>query len=103
MMAISFNLYWLFYIFVIAIIIPYFAVTARRLHDQNLSGWFQLLPFPFSILERVSATFSEDLEILLFIISLSLYVYLIVLFCKDGDKKDNRFGKNIYKKGKKRR
>ena len=35
MMAISLNFYWLFFIFVITIIIPAFAVTARRLHDQN--------------------------------------------------------------------
>ena len=30
-------------IFTIAIILPSFAVTARRLHDINKSGWWQLL------------------------------------------------------------
>ena len=30
-------------IFQILILIPYFAVGARRLHDRNRSGWWQLL------------------------------------------------------------
>ncbi len=31
--------------FSIATLLPYIAVTARRLHDTNRSGWFQLLSF----------------------------------------------------------
>ena len=30
-------------VFTIATLLPYFAVTARRLHDTNRSGWLQLL------------------------------------------------------------
>jgi len=103
MMAISFNLFWLFGIFALTIIIPAFAVTARRLHDINKSGWFQLLPLPAGILETIFATTSESLEILFVIIGLGLYVYLFILYCTNGDKKNNRFGKNIYKKKKKTR
>ncbi|OYW81621.1 MAG: hypothetical protein B7Z26_04860 [Asticcacaulis sp. 32-58-5] len=33
-----------------AFIIPSFAVGARRLHDINRSGWWQLLSFGFGIL-----------------------------------------------------
>jgi len=29
--------------FTIATLLPYFAVTTRRLHDTDRSGWFQLL------------------------------------------------------------
>ena len=100
MMTISFKLFWLMSVFMLAMAIPAFAVTARRLHDINKSGWFQLLPFPAGILETVFATSSESLEVLFLIIGLGLYVYLFILYCTDGDRKDNRFGKNIHKKAK---
>ena len=32
-------------IFVLAIIVPFIALTARRMHDSDKSGWFQLIPF----------------------------------------------------------
>ena len=67
-MAVSFKLFWLMGAFMLGIIIPGLAVTARRLHDINKSGWFQLLPFPAGILERIFATSSEGLEILFLII-----------------------------------
>jgi len=100
---VSFNFFWLLGIFILGMIIPGIAVTARRLHDINKSGWFQLIPFPAGILEAVFATSSESLEILFLIIGLGLYIYLFILYCTDGDKKNNRFGKNIYLKTKKRK
>ena len=102
-MAVSFKLFWLMGVFMLGIIIPGLAVTARRLHDINKSGWFQLLPFPAGILERIFVTSSEGLEILFLIIGLGLYIYLFILYCTGGDKKNNRFGKNIYVKTKKRK
>ncbi len=102
-MTISFNLFWLMVVFILGMIVPAIAVTTRRLHDINKSGWFQFLPFPVGILERVAATSSESLEILFLIIGLVLYIYLFILYCTDGDKKNNRFGKNIYVKTKKRK
>ena len=100
---VSLNFVWLFGIFILGMIIPCIAVTARRLHDINKSGWFQLLPFPAGILEAIFATSSEGLELLFLIIGLGLYIYLFILYCTDGDKKNNRFGKNIYLKTKKRK
>ena len=102
-MTVSINSFWLMGVFMLGIIIPGLAVTARRLHDINKSGWFQLLPYPAGILERIFATSSEGLEILFLIIGLGLYIYLFILYCTDGDKKNNRFGKNIYVKTKKRK
>ena len=84
-------------IFALAMIIPSLAVTVRRLHDINKSGWFILLPLPFDIMERVLEKSSEGLSLVFLVISLGLYIYLLVLYCTDGDKKNNRFGKNIYK------
>ena len=84
-------------IFFLAMIIPSIAVTVRRLHDINKSGWFILLPLPFDIIERVLEKSSEGLSLVFLVISLGLYIYLLVLYCTDGDKKNNRFGKNIYK------
>ena len=84
-------------IFILAMIIPSIAVTVRRLHDINKSGLFILLPLPFEIMELVLEKSSESLSLVFLVISLGLYIYLLVLYCTDGDKKDNRFGKNIYK------
>ena len=84
-------------IFILAMIIPSLAVTVRRLHDINKSGLFILLPLPFEIMERLLEKSSEGLSLLFLVISLGLYIYLLVLYCTDGDKKNNRFGKNIYK------
>lgn len=102
-MAVSLKLFWLMVVFMLGIMIPALAVTARRLHDINKSGWFQLLPYPAGILERIFASSSEGLEILFITIGLGLYIYLFILYCTDGDKKNNRFGKNIYVKTKKRK
>ena len=88
-------------IFILAVIIPSLAVTVRRLHDVNKSGWFILLPLPFDIMERALERSSEDLSLVFSVAALGLYIYLFVLYCTDGDKKDNRFGKNIYKRKRK--
>ena len=42
-LTVSFVLYWIMGVFMMAMIIPALAVTARRLHDINRSGWWQLL------------------------------------------------------------
>ncbi len=99
---ISFKFLWFFGVFFLVNFIPFIAVTARRLHDVNKSGWLQILPLPFSFLERIlERTSQESFSFIFTIITLGLYIYLIVLWCTKGNKKNNRFGKNIYKKTKK--
>ena len=99
---ISLQFLWVFGVFAIGMIVPALSVTVRRLHDINKSGWFILLPLPAElvakIFERSSESFGPGLSIIFSIIAIVLYVYLFALYCKDGDKKNNRFGKNIYKK-----
>ena len=104
--VVSFKFLWIFGIFVLGIIIPALAVTFRRLHDINKSGWFVFLPFPFEFIGRMLETSSGDIivfSLVFTVISLGLYIYLFVLYCTDGDKKNNRFGKNIYKRKRKRK
>lgn len=65
------------YIFVS--IIPMYALVVRRLHDVGKSGWFWLLNFiPFG------------------------GIYLIILFCKDGEKGKNQYGENPQKRERKK-
>ena len=65
----------------LALFLPFIAAASRRLHDINKSGWLQLIAF----------------------IPLIGWILMIVWCATDGEKKDNRFGKNIYKNRKKRR
>ncbi len=56
-------------IFMLAILIPNIAVTARRLHDVDRSGWWMLIPMT--------------------IIGLIPFLYWV---CQKGDEGENRFG-----------
>ena len=47
--------------------------------------------------------FTFDLGFLFILIDLGVMLYLLILYCTDGDKKNNRFGKNIYLKKKKKK
>ncbi len=57
-------------IYSLAVLLPSLAVAIRRLHDTNRSGWWLLLAF----------------------IPLIGIIALIVFFCLEGEKNDNRFG-----------
>ena len=93
---ISFIFFWFFVGFLLATLIPFIAVTARRLHDINKSGWFQILPLPFSFVDRLLERSSQEgLSIIFALITLGLYIYLIVLYCTEGEKKKNKYGKPI--------
>ena len=45
--------FWILGGFFLVTFVPFIAVIARRLHDVNKSGWFQILPLPFSFLDRI--------------------------------------------------
>ena len=100
--TISFKFLWALGIFILGMIIPALAVTFRRLHDINKSGWYFLLPFPFEVIARMLELEPSliTLSLIPALLALGLYIYLLVLYAKDGDKKNNRFGKNIYKRKK---
>ena len=60
----------LFGLFFLGSIIPSIAITVRRFHDQNLSGWFYLLHF----IPSVGG------------------IIVFVFMCIEGTRGDNRFG-----------
>ena len=65
---VGFFIYF-YYIYSLAVLVPNIAVGVRRLHDVGKSGWFYLLAFVPLV-----------------------NIYLIVLFCTEGDKGPNEFG-----------
>ena len=59
-------------LFAVATLVPSWAVSARRLHDTNRSGWMSLLTF---------------IPIVGF--------YILVLWCFDSDEGENNYGPNL--------
>ena len=99
---VSFKFFWVVAVFYLGIIIPSFAVTARRLHDVNKSGWLQIITFPTAFLMDFLERSNEIASGIFALVTLGLYIYLFILYVSHGDKKDNRFGKNPYKKRKRK-
>lgn len=62
----------LYSLYALAVLIPGLAVAVRRLHDVNKSGWFLLIAF----------------------VPLIGAIWLLVLFCKEGDKGANQYGED---------
>lgn len=91
-------------LFSFAIVLPTFAVTARRLHDINKSGWFQLwwmLGFFIGfiiIAVGVGAALSGSAMPFMAMMSVSAIIFLglmavsIYYLSKPGDAGDNQYG-----------
>ena len=80
----------------LAILCPTVAVTCRRLHDINRSGWFQLLPLapalPAIALVFNGAGFGDFLMIVLIGLTVILVILLLVWLIRAGEAGPNRFG-----------
>lgn len=98
--------YWWFYLFVfvlglipfvnlltLATIIPTFAAGARRLHDTDRSGWWQLIAVPGAVLATAGGAM-ENAALLYAGIALSVagIIALIVWLASDSQPGPNRFG-----------
>ena len=68
-------------IYQLLVILPSLAVSARRLHDTNRSGWWYLLIF----------------------LPIVGVIILIIWWATKGEKKKNKFGNPIKLKGKRKR
>ena len=109
------DLGFLIFAYPIALFIPNLAVSARRLHDTNRSGWWQLLTIitglitsglviTFVYLIFLCAIWGIDifkeedpLSILLFvsiICHIAAEILLLVWYCRDSQQGVNRFGPN---------
>ncbi len=89
-------------------LIPMMAVSVRRLHDTNRSGWWYFLPVIVALiftaimipLGIIGANKGSDalmgtgaaLYIILVIAMLALSIMLIVFFCQDSDRAENKYG-----------
>ena len=80
------------------LIIPILSAGARRLHDTNKSGWWQLL----GLIGLAIAYYQKDMltkglitssYFILSFLALGTYILLIVWLASKGDKKKNKFGK----------
>ena len=94
-------------IFQLAVLLPTLAVTARRLHDTNRSGWWQLLPLgAMAVMGAVVAAMAPNdpgagmssmmgvsMDITSVIV-LATIILLIVWLASRGTAGDNRFGPN---------
>lgn len=95
-------LYLLLLLFGLAIIIPDIAVSVRRLHDTDRSGWWILAPVAPYILVFIAAALavsSPDMAGVAGIIgfvallaTIGLAIMLIVFYFMEGTKGPNRFG-----------
>jgi|TARA_B100001093_G_scaffold120461_1_gene113242 uncharacterized membrane protein YhaH (DUF805 family) len=63
---------WLYVTVAITHLIPGLGIVIRRLHDVGKSGWFYLI----------------------ILIPLIGFIWVLVLFCTDGVKEDNKWGSN---------
>ena len=84
------------FVFMIARIILDLAVTVRRIHDLNKSGWWLLLIFPPAIIGIILFAISDWLE-LLSVVLIVISTVLVIIFTFwlgffPGTKGENRFG-----------
>ena len=79
------------------LIIPILSAGARRLHDTNKSGWWQLL----GLIGLAISYYQKDMltkglitssYFILPFLALGTYILLIVWLASKGEKKKNRFG-----------
>ena len=75
------------------LLLPHFAVTARRLHDANLSGWLQVAPVSLALLggAAVHLDFGTSAYMCIMLAGLS-GLWLLVVYARPGTVGDNNFG-----------
>jgi uncharacterized membrane protein YhaH (DUF805 family) len=90
-----FGIYWL------GTLIPYYAVTVRRLHDTNRSGWWAFGPLLLSIVTQIfagaAAVTGDPMAItmvvgLFSLINFGLGIVVLVFMCLDGTPGPNQYG-----------
>ena len=79
----------------LANLLPIIALSTRRLHDTDRSGWWQLLPLISLPVLLFAWLFDSQIGLMAGgAIAGAAYVLLIVWFTFDGSHGENRFGKD---------
>jgi uncharacterized membrane protein YhaH (DUF805 family) len=83
-------------LFALGSFIPGLAVTVRRLHDANRTGWWSLLPFTAFFIALVAVPFGVELHdtvsLVIGLAALLCPLALLVLLAWQGTIGPNRFG-----------
>lgn len=86
-------------IFILANAIPLCAVTIRRLHDRNKSGWLSFIPSALvavGVLVSLGGLTTKPLTIAVFCAGIITSLYLLAQLLLPGDHYPNDFGLNDY-------
>lgn len=75
----------------LALLLPCFAVTFRRLHDRNLPGWYIFVPFILLIVASILAGI-PILALILAVASIGFSIYILVMEILKGDNGRNNYG-----------
>ncbi|WP_423604022.1 DUF805 domain-containing protein [Sphingomonas sp. MS122] len=110
--AAAFSGGWLTNIFALATLIPSIAVSVRRLHDLDRTGWWILLPLAPYLLGIVLMIGGmaqamngggiggmAGIAMLLFGVTLITAILLLVWYCMPGTAGPNRFGEDPKSQG----
>ena len=87
-------------IYNLAVFIPSLAVSVRRLHDIGKSGWLLLIAYSLVILfamilvvGSLAHSFnSSSLQFILIGLIFIIAIWLLVMFCTEGDNFTNKYG-----------
>ncbi|WP_343519051.1 DUF805 domain-containing protein [Sphingomonas sp.] len=83
-------------VFIFVTLVPALAVTVRRLHDANRTGWWVLLPFTAIFLALIAIPLgAETHDVMSLAIGVSVFLgplALLVLLAWKGTRGPNRFG-----------
>ena len=82
------------YMFGFICAIPNLSVQVRRLHDTGRSGWYIFLPIvPYAVLAFLSFATPQK-QFFSIAAALSLLICYLVLYCKDSEPGENKYGPN---------
>jgi len=82
-------------LFSVFLIIPFTAVSVRRLHDVGKNGWLVLLP-TFLYIGFILIYLSGKSQVLVIysIVTLVLMIWYFILMLKDSEQDENKYGVN---------
>ncbi len=97
-------------VYSLAVLVPGLAVATRRLHDIGKSGWILVITYIIIIISATTLivnslyvlagvaggepAFGLTTMIIPILVMLAVSIYMLVLFCKDGERGENQYGQN---------